>query len=106
VRCGVIGAGALGLTVARRMAERGHDVTVLERDPVPGGLGGSFEVAPGIWLENYYHHLLRTCSRSIRGRLFDLSGQIVIGTCLAPSLGPRTFWRWPDDEPANHTRGT
>ncbi len=45
MRYGVIGAGALGLTVALRLAERGHDVTVLERDPVPGGLAGSYEQA-------------------------------------------------------------
>ena len=60
MRYGVIGAGALGLTVALRLAQRGHEVTVLERDPVPGGLAGSFEVAPGIWLEKFYHHLFRT----------------------------------------------
>jgi protoporphyrinogen oxidase len=60
VRYGVIGAGALGLTVALRLAERGDDVTVLERDPVPGGLAGSFELAPGIWLEKFYHHLFQT----------------------------------------------
>jgi protoporphyrinogen oxidase len=60
VRYGVIGAGALGLTVALRLAEQGHDVTVLERDPVPGGLAGSFEVAPGVWLEKFYHHLFQT----------------------------------------------
>lgn len=60
MRYGVIGAGALGLTAALRLAKRGHEVTVLERDPVPGGLAGSFEVAPGIWLEKFYHHLFRT----------------------------------------------
>ncbi|MBI3749338.1 MAG: FAD-dependent oxidoreductase [Chloroflexi bacterium] len=60
MRYGVIGAGALGLTVALRLAGKGHEVTVLERDPVPGGLAGSFEVAPGIWLEKFYHHLFRT----------------------------------------------
>jgi protoporphyrinogen oxidase len=60
VRYGLIGAGALGLTVALRLAQRGHAVTVLERDPVPGGLAGSFEVAPGIWLEKFYHHLFGT----------------------------------------------
>ncbi|MDO8484412.1 MAG: FAD-dependent oxidoreductase [Candidatus Limnocylindrales bacterium] len=38
MRYGLIGAGALGLTVALRLAQRGHLVTVLERDPVPGGL--------------------------------------------------------------------
>ncbi len=60
MRYGVIGAGALGLTVALRLSEGGHEVTVLERDPVPGGLAGSFEVAPGIWLEKFYHHLFQT----------------------------------------------
>ena len=48
MRYGLIGAGALGLTVALRLVQRGHEVVVLERDPVPGGLAGSFEVAPGL----------------------------------------------------------
>lgn len=60
MRYGLIGAGALGLTVALRLVQRGHEVTMLERDPVPGGLAGSFEVAPGIWLEKFYHHLFQT----------------------------------------------
>jgi glycine/D-amino acid oxidase-like deaminating enzyme len=34
VRYGLIGAGALGLTVALRLVQRGHDVTVLELEPV------------------------------------------------------------------------
>jgi protoporphyrinogen oxidase len=66
VRYGLIGAGALGLTVALRLVQRGHDVTILERDPVPGGLAGSFEVAPGIWLEKFYHHIFRTDKDAIR----------------------------------------
>ena len=66
MRYGLIGAGALGLTVALRLIQRGHDVTVLERDPVPGGLAGSFEVAPGLWLEKYYHHLFQTDRNAIR----------------------------------------
>lgn len=60
MRYGLIGAGALGLTVALRLAQRGHEVVVLERDAVPGGLAGSFAVAPGIWLEKFYHHLFQT----------------------------------------------
>ncbi len=65
MRYGVIGAGALGLTVALRLADRGHEVTVLERGSVPGGLAGSFEVAPGIWLEKFYHHLFQTDRNAI-----------------------------------------
>lgn len=60
MRYGVIGGGALGLTVALRLAQRGGDVTVLEREAVPGGLAGSFEAQPGIWLEKFYHHLFQT----------------------------------------------
>jgi protoporphyrinogen oxidase len=63
---GVIGAGALGLTVALRLVDRGHTVTVLERDVVPGGLAGGFEVAPGIWLEKFYHHIFRSDRSAIR----------------------------------------
>jgi protoporphyrinogen oxidase len=93
VRYGLIGAGALGLTVALRLAERGHEVVVLERDPVPGGLAGSFEVAPGIWLEKFYHHLFRT-DRSAIGLVNELG----LGTSLrwhspvtTVFLGGRTY---------------
>jgi protoporphyrinogen oxidase len=55
----VLGAGALGLTVALRLAQRGDEVVVIEREPLPGGLAAGFEVAPGIWLDKFYHHLFR-----------------------------------------------
>lgn len=93
MRYGVIGAGALGLTVALRLAERGNEVTILERDPVPGGLAGSFEVAPGIWLEKFYHHLFQTDRSAI-----SLINEVGIGDALRwhkPTttvfLGDRTY---------------
>jgi protoporphyrinogen oxidase len=93
VRYGVIGAGALGLTVALRLAERGDEVTILERDPVPGGLAGSFEVGPGIWLEKFYHHLFQTDTSAI-----SLINEVGIGDALRwhkPTttvfLGDRTY---------------
>jgi protoporphyrinogen oxidase len=59
-RYAILGGGALGLTVAYELAKRGHSVTVLEREPLPGGLAGGFEIEPGMWLEKFYHHLFRS----------------------------------------------
>lgn len=61
----VLGGGVLGLTAALRLAGAGHDVTVYERALVPGGLASSFEVAPGMWLERFYHHLFASDTRAI-----------------------------------------
>ena len=65
MRYGILGGGVLGLTAALRLAQKGNDVTVFERGLVPGGLASSFEVAPGIWLERFYHHLFASDSRAI-----------------------------------------
>jgi protoporphyrinogen oxidase len=50
----VIGAGAMGLAAGYRAAKNGHQVTVLEASPEPGGMAGHFDF-DGISLERYYH---------------------------------------------------
>lgn len=64
-RTAVLGGGALGLTVALRLASRGESVTVIEREAIPGGLAAGFDVAPGIRLEKFYHHLFRSDRHAI-----------------------------------------
>ncbi|HEX2767511.1 MAG TPA: NAD(P)/FAD-dependent oxidoreductase [Candidatus Limnocylindria bacterium] len=64
-RTAVLGGGALGLTAALRLAQRGERVTVIEREPLPGGLAAGFEIEPGMWLEKFYHHLFRSDTRAI-----------------------------------------
>ncbi|MDR3466556.1 MAG: NAD(P)/FAD-dependent oxidoreductase [Xanthobacteraceae bacterium] len=51
----VVGAGFTGLAAARDLARRGLRPTVLEAEPDPGGLAGSFRVGDGR-LERFYHH--------------------------------------------------
>jgi protoporphyrinogen oxidase len=83
-RTAVLGAGALGLTAALRLGQRGDRVTVIEREPLPGGLAAGFEIeaGSGIWLEKFYHHLFRSDRRAIA-----MIGEL--------GLGDRLEWRQP-----------
>lgn len=83
MRYGVIGAGILGLTAGLRLAQRGHEVVVLERGTVPGGLAASFEIEQGIWLERFYHHLFR-------------SDRSAIGLIEEVGLADRLTWSRPE----------
>lgn len=56
---GVLGGGALGLTAALRLAQRGHQVTVIERGSEAGGLAAGFRIDDA-WLDKFYHHLFRS----------------------------------------------
>lgn len=55
----VIGAGAMGLAAAFRAARNGHEVTVLEAAPEPGGMAGHFDLA-GVSLERFYHFVCKS----------------------------------------------
>lgn len=64
-RTAVLGGGALGLTVALRLSQRGQPVVVLEKETTAGGLASGFQPAPelpggGPYLEKFYHHLFRS----------------------------------------------
>jgi len=61
----ILGGGALGLTLAYRLARAGDEVIVLERESVPGGLASGFELTPGIWLDRFYHHLFASDRHAI-----------------------------------------
>ena len=81
-RTAILGAGALGLTTALRLAQRGERVMVIEKEPLPGGLAAGFEIEPGMWLEKFYHHLFRSDRRAM-GLIEELG------------LGDRLEWKAP-----------
>lgn len=56
-RAVVVGAGVTGLVAGRELSRRGFAVTLVERWPDVAGQASAFEVAPGVWVERYYHHL-------------------------------------------------
>jgi protoporphyrinogen oxidase len=62
----VLGGGALGLTMAYRLALAGERVVVMEREGEAGGLAAGFPVGDGgVYLEKFYHHLFRSDTAAI-----------------------------------------
>lgn len=80
----ILGGGALGLTLAWRLAQAGERVVVFERESEAGGLAAGFHVGEsGPWLEKYYHHLFATDSDAI-----SLINEL--------RLGDKLIWRTPN----------
>ena len=53
----IIGSGFLGLTLALRLSESGHDVTVYESSPEIGGLASVWQIGDLTW-DRHYHVVL------------------------------------------------
>ncbi len=54
---GIIGGGFLGMTMALRLAQKGHKVTIFESAPKSGGLASSWEMDGVVW-DRFYHVIL------------------------------------------------
>jgi protoporphyrinogen oxidase len=73
-RWGVVGGGMLGLTLALRLRDQGHAVTVLERAPQVGGLASAWSIPTpdgDVTWDRHYHVTLRSDAalRSVLARL-------------------------------------
>lgn len=57
MKIAILGAGFTGLTAAFRLLQKGHQVTLFEKDAQAGGLAGGFKLPGWEWtLEKSYHH--------------------------------------------------
>ncbi len=55
---GIIGAGFTGVSAAFFLQQKGHEVTVFEKEMLPGGLAIGFKDESWEWpLEKHYHHI-------------------------------------------------
>lgn len=66
----VVGGGFMGLTVALRLADQGHKVTIIEAAPEIGGLASAWRLGNVIW-DRHYHVTLLSDLR-LRGLLEEL----------------------------------
>jgi squalene-associated FAD-dependent desaturase len=81
-RAVVVGGGLAGITAALRLADAGHDVTLLEARPRLGGLTHSFR-RDGLDVDNGQHVFLRCCTHY--RALLDRLG-VTADTVLQPRL--------------------
>lgn len=57
MKIGIIGAGFVGLTAALRLAQKGNNVTLIEKEDRVGGLASGFRNPGWEWsIEKAYHH--------------------------------------------------
>lgn len=56
-RWGIVGGGFLGLTLALRLRQAGHDVTLFEAAPDLGGLASAWKIGDVVW-DKHYHVIL------------------------------------------------
>lgn len=59
MRIGIVGAGITGLTAGYRLANKGHEVTIFEKDSRIGGLARSIDFS-GNKLDCFYRHIFKS----------------------------------------------
>lgn len=78
MKIGIIGAGFTGLSAGYYLTKEGHDVTIFDRDSLPGGMAIGFQEKNWEWsLEKHYHHWF-TNDESILNLAKELNYEVVI----------------------------
>ena len=76
---GIVGGGMLGMTLALRLSQAGHRVTLIEAAPSPGGLAAPQTIGGFTW-DRFYHVILLS-DANLRALLDELG------------VGKALFWR-------------
>lgn len=89
---GVLGGGMLGLTLALRLAEQGHEVTVLEAAEELGGLAGAWHVGDVEW--DRYYHVISTSDAALCALIDELglTANLVFKVTRTNFYDGRSIW--------------
>lgn len=92
-RWAVIGGGLLGLTLAHRLTEAGHHVTVIEAAPDLGGLAAAWDLGDVVWDRHY--HVIMLSDQYLRRILaeLDLEDELRFDTTQTGFYTGKGFYR-------------
>ena len=85
----IVGSGFLGMTLALRLSEQGHDITVFEAAPEIGGLASAWQIGDVVW-DKHYHVTLASDSHTRK---------------LIADLGLADEFRWVETKTGFYTDG-
>jgi protoporphyrinogen oxidase len=88
-RIAIVGSGFLGMTLALRLAEQGHEVTVYEAGGEIGGLASAWQIGDVVW-DKHYHVTLLSDSHTRK---------------LVEDLGLGDEFRWVETKTGFYTDG-
>lgn len=78
MKIAIIGAGFTGLACAHLLLKKGNQVTIFEKEGIPGGLALGFKEKGWEWsLEKYYHHWF-TNDTNILGLAKEIGYKVII----------------------------
>lgn len=78
MKIGIIGAGFTGLSAAYFLQKKGHDITIFEKDQLPGGLALGYKEPQWNWtLEQHYHHWF-TNDKSVLSLANEIHHKVII----------------------------
>ena len=78
MKIAIIGAGFTGLSASYKLLKNGHDVTIFEKENLPGGLALGFKTDKWDWsLEKHYHHFF-TNDKAIINLAKEINHEIII----------------------------
>ena len=78
-RWAIVGGGFLGMTLALRLRERGHEVTLFERADQLGGLASVWRLGNHVWDRHYHVILLSDLRLRALLRELGLEAEVVWG---------------------------
>jgi len=102
MKIAILGGGITGLTAAFYLSQKGHEITVIEREEKLGGLAGGFAKSNWEWsLEKTYHHIFSNDSAILSLAKEIKFNKFVFSTPKTASLfGEKNNYRiYPVDSP-------